>query len=87
MHCAVTDALCFFAKDFIVFPNEVNQLHNQAKFFELHFPKVLECIGGTHLPALAPPNDEDLFVNRKKFHSSSLQAICDSDLKFIEVVA
>ena len=86
--CTVTDALCFFAKDFIVFPNEVNQLQIQAKFFELYgFPKVLGCIDGTHVPILAPPSDEDLFVNRKNFHSINIQANCDSDLKFIDVVA
>ena len=84
----VTDALCLFAKDFIVFPNKVKQLQNQAKFLQLYgFPKVLGCIDGTHVPILAPPSDEDLFVNRKNFHFINIQAICDSDLKFIDVVS
>ena len=63
----------------------MNQLQNQAKFFELYgFAKVLGCIDGTHVPILAPPSDEDLFVN---FHSINIQAMYDSDLKFIDVVA
>ena len=66
----VTDALCLFTKDFIVFPNGVKQPQNQAKILELYgFPKVLGCIDGTHVPILAPHSGEDLFVNRKNFHS------------------
>ena len=30
--CRVTDALCFFAKYFIVFPNEVKQLQIQPPY-------------------------------------------------------
>ena len=78
--------LSFFAREYIVFPNEINQLRNQRKFLELNgFPLVLECIDGTHLPILAPPGNEDLYVNRKKL--SFYQAICDCDLKFIDIVA
>ena len=64
----VTDALCFYAKEFIVFPSESEQLLNQQRFTERHFfPKVLGCIDGTHVPILAPPNNKDIFVNRKTF--------------------
>ena len=83
----VTDALCFYAKEFIVFPSESEQLLNQQRFAERHcFPKVLGCIGGTHVPILAPPDNEDIFVNRKNFHSINIQAICDSRWKFIDIV-
>ena len=68
--CTVSDALCFHAKDFIVFPT-----------------KVIGCVDGTHVPILAPPINEDILVNRKNFHSINIQAICDSKLKFIDIVA
>ena len=69
-----------FPPNILIFPNEVDKLQNQAKFFELYgFPKVLGSIDGTHVPILAPPCDEDLFVNRENFHSVDIQAICDSD--------
>ena len=62
----------------------LSQLQNQEKSFELYgFPKVLVCIDGTHVPILAPPSDEDLFVNMKNFHSINIVAICDSDLQII----
>ena len=84
----VTDALCFFARDYIVFPNQIEQLRIQQKFLDLNgFLLVLGCIDGTHVPILAPPCNEDLFVNRKNFHSINVQVICDSDLKFIDIVA
>ena len=84
----VTYALCFFARDYIVFPNQIEQLRIQQKFLDLNgFPLVLGCIDGTHVPILAPPCNEDLFVNRKNFHSINVQALCDSDLKFIDIVA
>ena len=47
----VTEALCFYAKEFIVFPSESEQLINQQRFAERHcFPKVHDCIDGTHVP-------------------------------------
>ena len=86
--CTVSDALCFHAKDFIVFPNESGQFINQPRFSERYsFPKVIGCVDGTHVPILAPPINEDIFVNRKNFHSINIQAICDSKLKFIDIVA
>ena len=84
----VTDALCFYDKESIVFPSESEQLLNQQRFAESHcFPKVLGCFDGTHVPKLAPLENEDIFVNRKNFHSINIQAICDSRWKFIDIVA
>ena len=48
---------------------------------------VLECIDGTHVPIIAPSVNEEIYVNRKNTHSINFQAICDSELKFIDVVA
>ena len=68
--------------------NQPKQLINQQRFYERSaFPLVIGCIDGMHVPILAPRQNEDLFVNRKNFHSIDIQAICDSDLKFIDIVA
>ena len=84
----VSDALCYYATEYIVFPNKAEQLINQQRFYERSgFPLVIGCIDGTHVPILAPPQNEDVFMNRKNFHSINIQAICDSDLKFIDIVA
>ena len=85
---AVSDALCSHANDFITFPNQQNQLEIQQSFLEKDgFPLVLGCIDGTHVPIVAPSENEPIYVNRKNEHSINIQAICDSNLKFIDVVA
>ena len=84
----VTDALCYYATEYIVFRNQAKQLINQQRFYERSgFPRVIGCIDCTHVPILAPPQNENVFVNGKNFHSINIQAICDSDLKFIDIVA
>ena len=84
----VSDALCSYAREFVLFPNKTGQLIHQQRFYERYgFPKVIGCIDGTHVPILAPPQNEDVYVNRKNFHSLNIQAICDSNLKFIDIVA
>ena len=40
-----------------------------------------------HVPILVPPQNEDVFVNRKNFHLINIQVISDSNLKFIDLVA
>ena len=51
------------------------------------FPQVIGCIDGTHVPILAPSQNEGIYVNRKNLHSIDIQAICDANLKFIDIVA
>ena len=64
------------------------QLLTQQKFEEkFGFPQVIGCIDGTHLPILAPSQNEDIYVNRKNFHSINIQAICDANLKLIDIAA
>ena len=45
------------------------------------------CTDGSHVPIVAPSHNEEIYVNRKSFHSTNIQAICDNNLKFIDVVA
>ena len=85
---AVTDGLSKVAKDYIEFPNQTKQIQQQEAFLQKSgFPLVLGCIDGTHVPIIAPSINEDIYVNRKNTHSINIQAICDSELKFIDVVA
>ena len=57
-------------------------------FYQLAgFPRVIGCIGSSHIPITAPHEDELVFINRKGFHSTNIQAVCDSYLFFREVVA
>ena len=51
------------------------------------FPGVLGCVDGTHIPIIAPSVDEYAYVNRKNFHSINVQAVCDYNMIFTDVVA
>ena len=85
---AVTDGLCSIAKDNIKFPNLHEQSQLQQSFLEkCGFPLVVGCIDYSHVSIVAHSNNEEIYVNRKNEHSINIQAICDSDLKFMDVVA
>ena len=81
-----TDGLCLIA--YIKFPNLHEQYQLQQSFLKkCGFPLVLGCIDCSHVSIVATSNNEVMCVNRKNIHSINIQAICDSDLKFIDVVA
>ena len=42
---------------------------------------------GTHVPIIAPPEDEYAYVNRKKFHSINVMAVCNAQMVLTSVVA
>ncbi|XP_015119516.1 putative nuclease HARBI1 [Diachasma alloeum] len=56
------------------------------------FPNAIGCIDGTHV-AIVPPkiNDpvhpENVYVNRKGYHSLNVQLICDAEFKILNVNA
>lgn len=50
-------------------------------------PGVIGYVDGTHVAIRAPSEREDVFVNRKGYHSMNVQITCDSDLIILNVVA
>ncbi|XP_028419108.1 putative nuclease HARBI1 [Dendronephthya gigantea] len=52
-----------------------------------NFPGVIGCIDCTHIRIQAPHLNENYYVNRKRYHSINVQAICDDRGKFINLVA
>ncbi|XP_045104757.1 endoribonuclease LACTB2-like isoform X1 [Portunus trituberculatus] len=47
-----------------------------------NFPNVIGIIDGTHIPIAAPPVDEELYINRKNFHSLNIKVVCNADYIF-----
>ena len=43
-------------------------------------------IDGSHVAITAPASNEEVYVNRKLFHSINIQAICDHEFRFIDSV-
>ena len=69
-------------------PARADIFETKRNFYQVAgFPGIIGCIDGSHIPIVAPHEDEFAFVNRKKFHSINVQAICDSSLVFMDVVA
>ncbi|XP_063063602.1 putative nuclease HARBI1 [Engraulis encrasicolus] len=85
----VATALCGRAGMFIKFPTTAAQcITIKQQFSDIAgFPNVLGAVDGTHVAIKAPQENEDLYVNRKHFHSINVQVICDANLKVIDLVA
>uniref|UniRef100_A0A8C1UMA5 Putative nuclease HARBI1 n=1 Tax=Cyprinus carpio TaxID=7962 RepID=A0A8C1UMA5_CYPCA len=71
------------------FPNQMAELNKLKRgFFSIaRFLNVVGAIDGKHVRIQAPTAHEHLFVNRKGYHSLNIQAVCDSDLRFLNCVA
>jgi len=91
----VSIAICSLYKQFIVFPTNQNSANIMNGFYRLleeqnsrPFPGVIGAIDCTHVEVLAAgvPNRE-FYRNRKGFLSINVQAICDANLMFTNVVA
>ena len=74
---------------FIYMPRSAYEISGIISDFQAisGLPKVICAVDGSHIPMIAPSVDECAYVNRKQFHSINMQAICDANLIFQDVVA
>ena len=73
-------------KTFIRWPQEERAGEIMQKFKQNNgLPRCLGIVDGTHIPTKAPRVHPEQYVNRKKFHSLQLQAVCDCDRLFRDV--
>ena len=47
---------------------------------------VIGAIDGCHIPIKAPRENDSEYINRKGFHSLQIQAVCDGNLMFVDVL-
>ena len=75
--------------DLIAFPATARDKANTNAKFEKKFgvPNVLGAIDGTHVAIKSPTVNEHLSVNRHQRHSINVQAVCDANMIFTDVVA
>lgn len=63
---------------------------NETKrnFYDVsHFPNVIGCIDGTLIPIKGPNGpDEASYVCRKGYHAINVQAVCNAEMRFTNVV-
>ena len=86
---AFTDAMAKKVPELVHMPTCQELEEMKASFYKVAgFPGVFAAVDGSHIPIIAPPGPEEpLFVNRKNFHSINIQAMCDANLVFLDVVA
>lgn len=85
----VTEMLCKRTHDYIRFPtsqHEINAIKQSFHTFA-NFPNVIGAIDGTHIAIKSPKIGEEAFVNRKGVHTINVQAVCDADMKILDIVA
>ena len=81
----VTQAVLQAAEPLVM---EANPL-KEGFYQKFGLPNIVGAIDCTHIKILAPPTDlhPEEYINRKNVHSINEQAICDSDCKFVDLVA
>ncbi len=50
------------------------------------FPGVVGAIDGTHIKIIAPSVNENIYVNRKRYHSINTQVVFDAEYNILDVV-
>ncbi|XP_056604835.1 putative nuclease HARBI1 [Triplophysa dalaica] len=72
-------ALKHFLHIFVKFPGHKPVRAIKEEFHMIAgFPNVIGCLDGTHIPIIAPSQNEADYVNRKSIHSINVQIICDA---------
>lgn len=73
----------------IVWPDEEERANIQrgflAKVKGRGIPNVIGYVDGSHIEIKKPNESPDSYYNRKKYHSVVLQAICDHQMKLLDV--
>ncbi|XP_065200775.1 putative nuclease HARBI1 [Planococcus citri] len=75
--------------EFIEYPTSEEELSEiRQGFFNIaQFPRCIGAVDCTHVKILSPGGqDAEIFRNRKRFFSYNVQAVCDSNLRFLNVV-
>ena len=85
---SMSGMIASLAPTYIKFPTPDEARLNTQGFFQIAgMPGVLGCIDGTHIPIRSPGGDNaEHYRCRKDFMSLNVEAVCDSDLKFTDIV-
>ena len=70
-----TENMVRMASSLIYMPSNSNEMiKTKREFYKVAgFPGVIGCTDGSHIPIIAPHQDEFAYVNHKKFHSINIQ--------------
>ncbi|XP_045107147.1 putative nuclease HARBI1 [Portunus trituberculatus] len=76
-------------KEFISFPTNPDGIAaKKAEFAHIAgFPEVVGATDGTHVRIVAPKEQEEVYVNRKGYHSINVQVIFDANYQILDILA
>lgn len=85
----ITEKIASRAREFIRMPRAAEIATKVGEFYSIvQFPKVTGAIDCTHIKISSPGgNNPELYRNRKGWFSINVQAVCDANLKFMDIVA
>ena len=79
-------ALGRVGKEFIGWPSQEEKQKAEQDFNRnSKIQGIVGAIDGTYIAIKAPTNNPEVYINRKCYHAITLQAICDSKRKFLDV--
>ncbi|XP_063813178.1 putative nuclease HARBI1 [Pseudophryne corroboree] len=86
----VSQAFLTRVKQFISMPLDVGALAVVKQQFQeggSRFPHVIGVVDGTHVAIVAPRHNEEIFRNRKLFHSLNVMVVCGPSLQILSLNA
>ena len=85
---AVSSAISRRVRNYITFPRREEELRKiKQGFYEMYgFPNVNGAIDGTLIAIKGPSIDEPAYVCRKGYHAINVQAVCDPQLRLLNIV-
>lgn len=82
----VINALNMIAPEVITWPRGDKLIEIKNSFEKMAgISNIIGAIDGTFIPIKAPSEDSEVYITRKCNYAITLQAICDSSLKFTDV--
>ncbi|XP_045106165.1 putative nuclease HARBI1 [Portunus trituberculatus] len=83
----VCSALEAVQVQFLSWPTRPEQNDIAERFLQkTGFPGIVGCIDGSHIPIPGPSHNRAGYINRKGFPSIQLQAVCDDNLLFLDII-
>lgn len=82
----VISFICDLRQEYIKWPDNNGKRQSSEEFQKKQgFNGVIGCIDGSHIRINRPRHDEEVYVNRKGYHSLLLQGVVDERKMFIDV--
>ena len=90
--CSIVKQVCevlagILLPRYIFFPQNQQEVQDQIDGFRdrAGFPQVVAALDGCHVPIIALLQSPEDYVNRKRFHTVTLQGLVDSNYRFVDI--